>query len=99
MPFKLTFIIEAIILVEVGLTSLRVKTFDKQKNQMELNANLYLIDEVRDEAQMRMMKYKEAMAKYYDRRVKIKRFNLRDFVLRRVSQATKDPSQGKLGPT
>ena len=85
MPFKLTFSIEAIIPVEVGLTSLRVKTFDKQKNQMELNANLYLIDEVRDEAQIRMMKYKEAMTKYYDRRVKIKRFNLGDFVLRRVS--------------
>lgn len=50
MPFKLTFSIEAIIPVEVGLTSLRVKTFDDQKNQMELNANLYLIDEVRDEA-------------------------------------------------
>ena len=69
MPFKLTFSIEAIIPVEVGLTSLRVKTFDEQKNQMELNANLYLIDEVRDEAQIRMMKYKEAMTKYYNRRI------------------------------
>ena len=69
MPFKLMFSIEAIIPVEVGLTSLRVKTFDEQKNQMELNANLYLIDEVRDEAQIRMMKYKEAMTKYYDKRV------------------------------
>ena len=69
MPFKLTFSIETIIPVEVGLTSLRVKTFDEQKNQMELNANLYLIDEVRDEDQIRMMKYKEAMTKYYDRRV------------------------------
>ena len=48
---------------------------------MELNANLDLIDEVRDEAQMRMMKYKEAMAKYYDRRVKIRRFNPGDFLL------------------
>ena len=63
------FSIEAIIPVEIGLMSLRVKTFDEQKNQMELNANLYLIDEVRDEDQIRMMKYKEAMTKYYDRRV------------------------------
>ena len=85
MPFKLTFSIEAIILVEVGLMSLQVKTFDEQKNQIELNANLYLIDEVKDEAQIRIMKYKEAMTKYYDRRVKIKRFNPGDFVLRRVS--------------
>ena len=31
-PFRLTFGTEAIILVEVGLTSLRVKTYEGQKN-------------------------------------------------------------------
>ena len=46
----------------------------------------------------RMAKLKEAMAKYYNRKVKVRRFTTRDIVLRKVSQATKDPSQGKLGP-
>ena len=32
-PFRLTFGTEAIILVEVGLTSFRVKTYEDQKNQ------------------------------------------------------------------
>ena len=50
MPFRLTFGTEAVILVEVGLTSLRVKTYEDQKNQQELNSNLDLIDEVREEA-------------------------------------------------
>ena len=45
-----------------------------------------------------MAKLKEAMAKYYNRKVKVRRFTTRDIVLRKVSQATKDPSQGKLGP-
>ena len=46
-----------------------------------------------------MAKHKEAMARYYNKKVKVKRFNTKDLVLRKVSQATKDPSQGKLGPT
>ena len=45
-----------------------------------------------------MTKHKGAMAKYYNRKVKVRKFNTRDLVLRKVSQATKDPSQGKLGP-
>ena len=44
-----------------------------------------------------MAKHKEAMARYYNRKVKVRRFNTGDLVLRKVSQATKDPSQGKLG--
>ena len=45
-----------------------------------------------------MAKHKEAMARYYNRKVKVRMFNIGDLVLRKVSQATKDPSQGKLGP-
>ena len=45
-----------------------------------------------------MPKHKETMARYYNRKVKVRRFNTGDLVLRKVSQATKDPSQGKLGP-
>ena len=44
-----------------------------------------------------MAKHKEAMARYYSRKVKVRRFNTRDLVLRKISQATKDLSQGKLG--
>ena len=45
-----------------------------------------------------MAKHKEAMARYYNRKVKVRRLNTRDLILRKVSQATKDPSKGKLGP-
>ena len=38
-PFRLTFGTEVIISVEVGLTSFRVKTYEDQKNQQELNSN------------------------------------------------------------
>ena len=91
-PFKLTFSTKAVIPVEVGLTSLRVKTYEGQKNQQELNNNLDLIDDVREEAMKRIAKHKEALAKYYNRKVKVRRFNIGDLVLRKISQATKNLS-------
>ena len=39
------------------------------------------------------------MAKYYNQRVKLKRFNIGDLILRKVTLAIKDQAQGKLGPT
>ena len=44
-----------------------------------------------------MTKYKGAMARNYNKKLKVRRFNIGNLVIRKVSQATKDPSQGKLG--
>ena len=38
------------------------------------------------------------MAKHYNSRIKHRDFQVGDFVLRKVTGATRDPSQGKLGP-
>ena len=38
------------------------------------------------------------MADYYNKRVKLKRLDIGDLVLRKVTLATRDPAQGKLGP-
>ena len=97
-PFRLTFGTEAVILVEVRLMSFWVKTYEDQKNQQELSNNLDLIDEVKEKAIKLMAKHKEAMVRYYNRNVKVRRFNTGDLILRKVSQATKDPSWGKLRP-
>ena len=72
--------------------SLRIKTYEGQKNQQELNSNLDLINGVREEAMKRMAKHKEAMTIYYNRKVKVRRLNIGDLVLKKMSQATKDPS-------
>ena len=98
-PFRLTFGIEAVILVEVGLTNIWIKVYEEQKNQHGLNNNMDLIDEVIDETMKRMAKYKGTMARYYNKKVKVRRFNTGDLVLIKVLQVTKDSSQGKLGPT
>ena len=56
-PSNLTYGIEAVIPVEVGLTSLRREFFDEQSNNDQLKQNLDFLDEVRDQAAQRMAKY------------------------------------------
>jgi hypothetical protein len=61
--------------------------------------NLDLLDEARDQAEVKTKAYQQKMARYHDRRVKHREFKVGDLVLKRVTLATKDPTQGKLGPT
>ena len=98
-PFKLTYGIEAVIPIEVEVTSMRRKAFNKESNDNQLRVNLDYLDEVRDEASQNMARYQQKMAEYYNKRVKLKRLNIEDLILRRVTPATKEPTQGKLGPT
>ena len=56
-PSNLTYGIEAVIPVEVGLTSLRREFFDEQSNNDQLKQNLDFVDEFRDQAAQRMAKY------------------------------------------
>ena len=56
-PFNLTYSTEVVIPVKVGLTSLRRKFFDEQRNDDQLKLNLDCLDKVRDQASQRMAKY------------------------------------------
>uniref|UniRef100_A0A2N9FT45 Uncharacterized protein n=1 Tax=Fagus sylvatica TaxID=28930 RepID=A0A2N9FT45_FAGSY len=98
-PFRLTYGTEAVIPVEVSLTTWRTNNYDEESNDAQLRSNLDLVDEVRDQAEARTRVYQQRMARYYDRRVKHREFKVGDLVLRKVTFATKDPTQGKLGPT
>ena len=98
-PFKLTYGIEAIIPVKVEVTSMRREVFSEDSNDVQLTVNLNWLDKVRDRASQKMMKYQQKMAEYYNKRVKLRRLNIGDLVLRKVTPATKDPTQGKLSPT
>jgi hypothetical protein len=42
--------------------------------------------------------YQEKTTQYFNKKVKPRSFNLGDWVLRKVTLATKDPTEGKLGP-
>ena len=90
--FKLTYSTEAVIPIEVGVTSMRREFSDKEGNDDQLKVNLDCLDEVRMEASQRIAKYQQKMTGYYNERVKLKRFCVGDLVLRKVTPATKDPT-------
>ena len=46
-----------------------------------------------------MVEYQQRMAEYCNKRVKLRQLNIGDLILRKFTLATKDPTQGKLGPT
>ena len=56
------------------------------------------MDEVRATAEQRLMQYQNLMVKHYNSNVRHRDFQVGDLMLRKVMGATKDPSQGKLGP-
>ena len=97
-PFKLAYESEAVIPAEVHMANHRVMTYQDKDNEEQLCLNLDLIDEVRTDAEYRIAKYKNLMARQYDAMVKPRRFNIGDLVLKKVSLATKNPAYGKLGP-
>jgi hypothetical protein len=45
-----------------------------------------------------MKRYQEKMTRHHNTKVKGKRFEVGDLVLRKVTLATRDPTQGKFGP-
>ena len=97
-PFRLAYGNDAVIPVEVGLTSYRVENYAERRNEEAIRFQLDLVDEVRATAEQRLVRYQNLMAKHYNFNVRHRDFQVRDVVLRKVMGATKDPSQGKLGP-
>ena len=96
-PFKLADRREAVIPAEVHMANHRVTMYQDKDNEEQLRLSLNLIDEVRTDADERTTRYKNLMARQYDAMVKLRRFNIRDLILKRVSLVTKNPAHGKLG--
>ena len=97
-PFKLVYGSEAVIPAEVHMANHRVTMHQDKDNEEQLRLNLDLIDEVRTDADERATRYKNLMARQHDAMLKLRRFNIGDLVLKKVSLATKNPAHGKLGP-
>ena len=89
---------KAVILAEVRLTSYKVHNHDESKNDEAICLQLDLVDEVRAIAEQRLVRYQDCMAKHYKSKVRHRDFKVGDLVLRKFMGATRDPTQGKLGP-
>ena len=73
-PFRLAYGSEAVISVEVGLTSYRVGNHDKSKNDKAMCLQLDLVDEIRATTEQRLAWYQNLMVNRYNSKVRHKDF-------------------------
>ena len=71
--------------------------YTEGKNEA-IRLQLDLVDEVRVVVEQRLARYQNLIVKHYNSNVRHRDFRVGNLVLRKVMGATKDPSQGKLGP-
>lgn len=82
----------------MSLPTYQVSRVDKDRNEENLNLNLDMLKEKRQEAASRMIVYWNTMSQYYNKKVKERKFKVEDLVLKEITLATKNPTDGKLGP-
>ena len=85
-PFSMTYGTEAVLPVEVGEPSFRTTQFNPEVNDQGLALNLDLIEIKRDEAAIRVRANQAAAARSYNPRVRVRRFETGDLVLKKVAQ-------------
>ena len=90
--FSITYGMKMVILAKVNLCSARVSEF-------ALTENNKLLEEYRELATIRLVKYQQKFARRYSREVKRREFSARDLVLRRAVGNTRDVNVGKLALT
>mgnify|MGYP004703887015 CR=1 FL=1 len=79
------------------MPSSRVQHFVAQNNEEEMRLNLDLLEHRREEACIKMAKYKGQVTRYYNSKVKHLSFKPGDLVLRRNS-VSRAAGTGKLDP-
>jgi hypothetical protein len=98
MPFSLTYGTKAVIPAKVGSQSFRVAYYNPGLNDEKAKLHLDLLREKRDDAQVTWAAYQNRTARYFNKFVVPKKFQLGDWVLRKVSLMTKNPTEGKMAP-
>ena len=92
-PFSLSYGSETVIPLELEVPSHRVTYYDPMTNRSLLLESLDMVEEKRDEADLRALRHRHQVARYYDRKVRFRTFELGDLVLKRVF-----PPLAQLGP-
>ena len=96
-PFRLAYGTEAVLPIEISMNSPRVEDFSQDKSEEGLKLHNDLIEESRDNAQMKVAQYQKRVAQYYNSKVKIRNFVEGDLVLREAASSM-PAKQSKLSP-
>ena len=93
--FTLTYGMEAIIPMEIGIPTLQIEILE---NVEAVTKDLDMTDELHEAAAMRIASYQQRLTNLYNRHVKSRVCQPRDLVLRRVFENTVDLMARKLQP-
>jgi hypothetical protein len=96
--FSLTYGVEAVIPLEIGLPTIRTEYYDPVTNETSLATDLDLAEERRDSALIHLAAYQNGLRRIYEKRINPRELAVGDLVLRKVMGAKQDPTHGKLGP-
>jgi len=94
----LSFGTKAVISVKVRSLSCRVEHYNLGLNNEGMRLHLDLLQETIDKAQVKMAAYQMKSEQYFNKKVRHRDFGIGDWVLRKVTLATRDPTGVKLGP-
>ncbi|XP_074352702.1 uncharacterized protein LOC141691847 [Apium graveolens] len=83
--------------VEVGSGSLRRDCYGKKDDEVNQRLHLDLLEETRENSQLRLAAYQQRAARYYNKKVKGQLLKVGDLVLRKVIPNTKNPQHGVFG--
>ncbi|XP_065632975.1 uncharacterized protein LOC136068960 [Quercus suber] len=97
-PFSMTYGAEAIIPLETGFPTLKTSSFSLTSNDKLLEVGLDLIEEMRENAMVRLAHYQQKLRQGYDANVKLRPLEPGDLVLKKVVGTVRNPTWGKLGP-
>ncbi|XP_031111906.1 uncharacterized protein LOC116015878 [Ipomoea triloba] len=91
-PFSLTYGFEAMVPSEITTPTLWVLQYNDDENEENLQIEKNFLEERRDATHGRMAEYQQSVKRYYDKRVKEKKFQEGDLVLR--DRDASQPNQG-----
>ncbi|XP_074373626.1 uncharacterized protein LOC141713975 [Apium graveolens] len=96
-PFMLTYGYEAMVPVEVGSGSLRRDRYVEEDAEVNQRLHLDLLEETRENSQLRLVAYQQRATRYYNKKVKWQLLKIGDLVLRKVMPNTKNRQHGVFG--
>ncbi|XP_024032036.1 uncharacterized protein LOC112094694 [Morus notabilis] len=73
-PFSMAYGVEAVLPVKISIPTSRVILYEEDKNAERMGLELDLLEEMRTDAQLRLASYQARTARYYNKKVKHKRF-------------------------
>ncbi|GKA90500.1 hypothetical protein Tco_0812370 [Tanacetum coccineum] len=96
-PFSLTYGTEAVLLAEIGMSTVRTAEIDMVQNDEALKQYLDLLEEKREQATICEARSKAKKEKYYNSKVCNTSFKPGDLVYQ-INDASHAEDRGKLGP-